>query len=202
MEKPNKILLDVVAATLAGSFLHVLPMHYSPLVTLGYVEVNSAITDGKGFATRATESGIKFVQDHTTATQQNDTSSQIGNDAPLSASQFDIIKPLQTAKLSFVIEDGIPVPTEKPKRGGGTGNSIYPFDVLNVGQSFFVPDGEKKATKTMASTVTAANIRYSKEVVPAQTRVNRKGATVPVTYQEREFICRPVEGGARIWRLV
>jgi len=110
----------------------------------------------------------------------------------------------QTAKGSekemsneFVIEKGIEIP--KLKRGGGAGNSKYPFDKMEVGDSFFVA----KEAKTLGGTVSSANKRYAVEV-EGETRVNRKGNAVPKTVQERKFEARVSEkdgvAGTRIFR--
>lgn len=54
---------------------------------------------------------------------------------------------------SFVIED-IPLPASSPR----VARSAYPFEHLNVGQSFFVPtDGKKK----LSASVSNANKRYA-----------------------------------------
>ncbi len=96
----------------------------------------------------------------------------------------------ETAKPKFEIESNIVVPERKRNstglRAGRT--PIYPFDALEIGQSFFVPDADgKSAHKSMASTLSGVNTRYSEEV-PGQTRVNRKGATVPATKQTRKYV--------------
>lgn len=96
-------------------------------------------------------------------------------------------------KPEFVIEDNVAIPAVSG-RGGRIG-SVYPFDKLNVGQSFFVP----KAAKNLASTVSSANARYA-EVIPGETRKDRNGKDVPKTKFTRHFIVRSVEGGSRIWR--
>ena len=78
---------------------------------------------------------------------------------------------------------------------------MYPFDALNVRQSFFVPNTEDKpnAAKSLASTVSSATARYA-EVVEGQFKTNKKGEQVPVTRETRKFVVRSVEGGARVWR--
>jgi hypothetical protein len=70
---------------------------------------------------------------------------------------------------------------------------------MEVGQSFFVD----KSAKNLASTVSSANARFAEEIA-GETRVDRKGNTVPKTKQTRSFIVRSVEEngvkGSRIWR--
>lgn len=107
----------------------------------------------------------------------------------------------------------------KTKRGGGAGTGApvkYPFDTLEVGQFFFIPDSEVAkgdAFKTLGSAVGSANQRYAKETGTTQvvTRAKRgadhktiKGAdgknemetvTLPVKEQTRRFVVNKVEGG-------
>lgn len=110
----------------------------------------------------------------------------------------------------FEIEADVEMPTIV--RGRATKASIYPFDKLEVGQSFFVSDsvfdkdGEKgSAAKSMNSTTSTANRRYS-EVIPGEFTTNKKGESVPATRQLRKFVCREFKHetkgpGARIWRI-
>jgi hypothetical protein len=72
----------------------------------------------------------------------------------------------------FQIEKGVPIP---PRRGGG--ESIYPFDAMEVGDSFLVPNGTK-STKALHSA--------------AQTAKKRLG---------RSFAVRAVANGTRVWRI-
>ncbi len=73
----------------------------------------------------------------------------------------------------------------------------YPFEQLEIGQSFFVPVSEDKPNpaKSLASTVTSANDRHAYEI-EGETMVNRKGETVPKKGFNKRFIVRPVEDGA------
>lgn len=102
-----------------------------------------------------------------------------------------------TNTSAFAIEDGIALPAS----ARGRTSTTYPFEALNVGQSFFVPNTAEKpnAAKSLASTVSSATARYE-EVIEGQTKVNKKGDTVPATRQTRKFVVRAVEGGARVWR--
>lgn len=171
-------LAAVVAAGEAGMFT---PTDFhAPLVAEGLVEINTAIVEPAtgNIATRATQKGIESVNTNQTANQA---------------------AALQTAasKPTFNIEDGIEVPKAA---GRGRTSNTYPFDQLNVGQSFFVPNDEKKpnAAKSLASTVSSATARYAEDT--GQTKQNSKGETVPVMKNTRQFVVRAVEGGARIWR--
>jgi cell division septum initiation protein DivIVA len=85
-------------------------------------------------------------------------------------------------KQEFKIEKSIPVP--ESKRGGRKAD-VYPFESLEVGDSFFVASTEAKPNpaKSLASTVSSATKRYA-------------NAT-----PKRAFTVRAVDGGARIWRV-
>jgi hypothetical protein len=165
-------LAAIVAAMNTDPFYILVPKaEAEKLAADGLAEINTSIADPskKGrVATRATQKGIDSL-------------------ATASA------EPVATDKPEFVIEDNVAIPAVSG-RGGRIG-SVYPFDKLAVGQSFFVP----KAAKNLASTVSSANARYA-ELIPGQTRKDRKGNDVPATKFTRHFIVRSVEGGSRIWR--
>lgn len=161
----------IVAATQAGNpgYLMVPTAEAQKLAADGLVELNTAMTGDGTIATRATQKGIDSVN-----TNANTNPAPVGAEKP-----------------KFVIEDNVSIPAIS---GRGRIGSVYPFDELKVGQSFFVP----KAAKNLASTVSSANARYAEET--GETRVNRKGETVPKYKFTRQFIVRSVEGGSRIWR--
>lgn len=88
----------------------------------------------------------------------------------------------QTGSRAFTFDAGIPVPAA---RRGGRSQNAYGFEVMEVGQSFFIPatDDNPNPSKRVASTVSSA----SKRLDP------------------KEFIVRSVEEdgrgkGARVWR--
>jgi hypothetical protein len=180
--KPKKSTLDmaaIIAATKEGNFVYTSATDHADALAQGLVEVNPSMTNDAGaFATRATQKAID------TMTQTN---------TPV---------PAESAKPSFAIDDGIPLAAVV---GRGRGTETYPFDKLNVGQSFFVPATAERPNpaKSLASTVSSAQRRYA-ETVEGQTRTNRKGEEVPATKATRKFEMRAVEEngvkGARIWR--
>jgi hypothetical protein len=114
--------------------------------------------------------------------------------------------------MSFEIETGIAVP--KTTRGGKR-ESAYPFNKLEVGQSFFIPASEKhpEPEKSLASTISGATKRYdvpdldengvqkTKEINSPKTQEKR---TVLATKHTRTFIIRAAEKdgvkGARVFR--
>lgn len=107
----------------------------------------------------------------------------------------------------------------KVKRGGGGGSGApvkYPFDTLEVGQFFFIPNSEVAkgdAFKTLGSAVGSANQRYAKDTGETHqvTRAKRgadhktiKGAdgknvmetvTLSKKVATRRFVVNKVEGG-------
>lgn len=169
---------EIVAAGANG--LYTAPAIHGPLVEAGLVEINPGMTNEAGeIATRATQKGIDSMN------QNTETAAPAATSAPVAS--------------SFTIEDNVPMPTAS---GRGRGGNTYPFDALNVGQSFFVPNSEEKpnAAKSLASTVSSATARYAVESADGATKVNKKGETVPVMVETRKFVVRAVEGGARVWR--
>lgn len=102
-------------------------------------EANPNITEGDKVAVRLTDAGLAAASQSTANTAT--TSAPAGG---------------------FEIEDGVAMPAGV---GGGPRGSIYPFDKLNVGQSFHVPATAENPTpaKSLASTVSSATARYAVE---------------------------------------
>lgn len=174
-EAPALDLAAIIAATAAGSFVYTSVEAHAKALESGLVEVNPSMTNEAGeLATRATQAGIDSMN-----APQNESA------AP-------------ARKSAFTIDDGIPL---APVTGRGRGGETYPFEKLAVGQSFFVPNTAEKpnVAKSLASTVSSATRRFATEI-PGQTRVDRKGNTVPALQITRKFVLRAAEGGARIWR--
>lgn len=107
----------------------------------------------------------------------------------------------------FEIETNVEFPGSARRSGL---SESYPFSSLPNGGSFFVEQTADRpdVVKSMGSTVTSANRRYSKPV-EGMTRTNRKGREVPVLSYERFFVVRPgtktnADGttvkGARVFR--
>ena len=168
-------LAAIIAATNSGSFVYTSPEAHASALAEGLVEVNPSMTNEAGeLATRATAKGIESMN----------------------APQTPAAAP--AAKPTFAIEDSIEL---APVTGRGRGGETYPFDQLNVGQSFFVPNSAEKpnVAKSLASTVSSATRRYAEEI-PGETRTDRKGNVVPALKETRKFVVRAVEGGARVWR--
>lgn len=178
---------EIVAAGANG--LYTSPEVHSSLVEEGLVEINPSMTNEAGeIATRATQKGIDSV--NTPKTETGTAEASATPSAPAAAS-------------SFVIEDDVPMPAVS---GRGRGGNTYPFEQLEAGQSFFVPNTEAKpnAAKSLASTVSSATSRYAVPAEDGATKLNRNGEEVPVMVETRKFVVRSVEEngvkGARVWR--
>ena len=151
-----------------------------PLLKDGLVEQNPDITEGDKIATRATEKGI--------AEYNAQKDAENGGDGGASA---------------FEIDDGVPMPTA---RGGGRTSTQYPFDRLEVGQSFHIPATTDKPnpSKSIASTVSAATKKYATPT--GETKKSPKGNDIPVLNYTRKFSVKAVDAsdpkgaGARVWR--
>lgn len=182
-------LAEIVAAGANG--IYTSPEVHTPLVEQGLVEINPGMVDENGnVATRATQKGIESL-DNSNGSGENATTEATSETAATGKTE--------KVKTMFQIEDNVPVPAIS---GRGRGGETYPFEQLEVGQSFFVPNSESKpnAAKSLASTVSSATARYAVPSEDGATKTNKKGETVPVMVETRKFIVRSVEGGARVWR--
>ena len=142
------LLASIVAATQANSFVYTAEADHKPLIEAGLVEINPAMADESGsVATRATQKGIDQV-----TTAQNQAQAEVST---------------VVVKSAFVLESGVPLPTVS---GRGRTGTTYPFDLMEVGQSFFVANSEDKpdAAKSLASTVSSATARFAVPKVPAE----------------------------------
>lgn len=183
-EVGNATLENVVAATVAGSFVYTAASVHVPLIEAGLAEINPAISNEAGeLATRATQKGIETVS--STSTQETAAAAPV------------------TASSGFAIEANVPMPSIS---GRGRTGTTYPFDKMEPGHSFFVPNSQDKpnAAKSLASTVSSATARYAVPAADGSTKANKAGEQVPVMVETRKFVVRSVEEngvkGARVWR--
>jgi len=122
--------------------------------------------------------------------------SQPAPTAPVSTKPAaSIAKKVEAVLAPIEIEDGIPLPSITRKSAKV---NPYPFDLLKVGQSFFVP----LAVRKMA---THANQAMKKHMVQDGTFTkNKKGEDVPAMIKTVVFEIRPAEKdgvqGCRIFR--
>jgi hypothetical protein len=187
-------LANIVAATnTEAGMCYMTEKSVQVLVDAGFVECNIAMTnpdDAKQVAVRATPTGMAYD--------------------PVEQAQPEGTEPMETPATAFAIEDGVKIPAIKRT---GSATSVYPFDALAVGQSFFVPATEEMPNpgKSLASTVSSASKRYATE--NGTRTINRRNkesgemeqVEVPAYDYERKFMVRSVEEdgvkGARVWRV-
>ena len=185
------LLAEVVAATKEGSFVYTNAKARKSLEAANLVEINQSVTDDEGnVATRATTEGITMAE--TTNTEGGTANAEV--------------KAVAKPTVSSIVADVV-----MPSVRSGARSDVYPFATMEPGQSFFVPATEDKPNpaKSLASTVTSANLRYSEEI-PDETRTNRRGREVPARRQLRDFALRTVAdggpwgypgvAGAAVWR--
>lgn len=144
----DKSLLATIIAAMANAdapFHMATPAEVKNLLDNGMVETNTEITDGDKVAVRATEKGQ--AEAPAPSTNEGNTNVTDTNTAP--------------AASAFALIEGAVLPEGRAPRS----SSVYPFETMNVGQSFFVPATENKPNpaKSLASTISSANKRFSKE---------------------------------------
>lgn len=185
----NVALLKAIAS---GSVTHISQEDGLPLLNANppLIEVNTNdIVDGQA-AVRLTQEGITMI------------GGQVASN------------PVASVSNGYSIISNAALPAAK--RGGRGGAPVqYPFDALEVNQSFFVPVSAKhpNPVKTLGSTVSSANMRYSvetgemktvertkrgeknKALVDAQGNKLKEMVTVAVRKQTRKFAIRPVKAG-------
>jgi hypothetical protein len=171
------------------------------LAEAGLIELNPQMIEGDKIAARTTDAGVDTYQNGDSVEPVNEDNQPANEPATNQGT-----KPM----TEFSIDTGVPVPAIKRS---GAATSIYPFDALEVGQSFFVPATEDMPNpgKSLASTVSSASKRYATETGTRElTRKNRttgeqETVTVPTYTYERKFMVRSVEEngvkGARVWRI-
>lgn len=158
----------IVAATQAGNLSYGEEFDLSYLIENGLIEIKDRNpTNNEQIAFVATQKAIADVN-------------------PASASTpAETQKPKGTTKMSFVIEN---IPVVAGKRGGGSRAAKYPFDNLEVGQSFFVPATEEHPdpAKSLASALTNAMKKYDVPDMDETTGIQKtKNITVPKTGEKR-----------------
>jgi hypothetical protein len=191
------LLKEVVDATLATGFLYAAPGPLQALADLEYVEINADFKDADGnVGARATQKGIDFINGSNV------------NKAPIEAGEvvesldvptgFDVTNSISKGEYTIAT-----VAFPGSRRTGRSAKTVYPFDDLEAGQSFFIAaeEGQTAADvqKKYVSTVSYATSRFA---VPIEgvTRIRklRNGATSEVPKKEatRQFKIRAVADGA------
>lgn len=106
------------------------------------------------------------VGDQTNTNVNDQTGTVVGDQANLGNTGTAPAGNTATATPSFVIKSGIALPKiERASRGGAAnGQSKYPVDQLQPGQSFFIPSpaGMKSPSKTFGSMIATKNKQFGK----------------------------------------
>lgn len=158
MAKITKAMIASVLAIAASptGFLMLTQAEGADIVNAGLATVDTANVEGDKAAVSLTDEGKKLAAENGAG----------GAEAPATASKIEI-------------DDAVAMPTEKTRR---TREGIYPFDKLEVGQSFHVAKTAENPdpVNRLQSSVSGARVKYSVEV-PGETE------TVKVkTYKKAE----------------
>ena len=210
----QKALREIVAATQEGSFAYTSEEVYEKLIEHGFIEINNEIKDETGdVAARATQAGIDYASEVlNTGGLHLESASQVGligerADALAKETAEHIAK----TKASVVIEKGVPLPSKG--YAFVQRRQAFPFDELDIEDSFFIKSTESKPEpwKSYASTVSNATRSFAVPDPSGEMVVSRKGQKVPKLVQTRKFVIRAVEEtdaetgevvvGARVWRV-
>jgi hypothetical protein len=167
------LLQKIVAATKSPpGFTYASEFDLVQLIALDLVEVNAAFKNAAGNLTvRASSTADDYLEN-------------IGaNEMTKHEPPVEVV----TNATGFEIDNDVPVPAIKRAKGAAT-NSKYPFDLLEVGQSFHIPAvaGEKDMAKKLASVVVMANRRFSSDIPGEFTTrsFNRRIKLSPGVYQK------------------
>ncbi len=193
------LLESSAAAEQAGTFLYVSKPEGEPLLQYNppLIEVYFQNRNEQGVAARLTAAGKELLM-----SSQNAAGQATANAA---------VKP------SYGIISGAVLPQSKRGNKGGGAPIVYPFDQMEIGQSFFVPVSEKHKdpVKTLGSTVSSANMRYAVDTGEKRTVTRAKRgkknmavldangqkimetSEVPVYRHTRKFTIRAVEAGKK-----
>ena len=194
------LLRAIANADAAGATFYATQAEGMPLVQAQYAVVNGAEVDpndGNKRGMHITEAGAKYLA------EANGGALPQAHTKPVSA--------------YAVIGAGIELPKVKrgfqKGQGGGGAPSKYPFDTMDVGSSFFVPNTDVKngdAVKTLGSAAGSANQRFAKPTGEKETIQRAKrgadhkavkgpdGKNVMETVERekheftRKFVVRPV----------
>lgn len=200
-----------------NNFMFVQPVFADALAAAGFAEVHPTMTDEQGNkASRSTATGdaaaTAYIQAKEAAAAAPAAAPAVGSpfstssaaafgtaapaapQAPAAVPAVAPTVPPQAAPAAvapvptnFKIAANVPIP--EAQRFGKT--AVYPFDALQVGQSFFVAASEKRPNpaKSVASTVNSAN----KRLAPRNFAVRRVDDGAPWGF--------PGQHGAGVWRL-
>lgn len=191
------LLQSIAKATAENNVVYVNKSEGEPLLAKALIVVNLEMpdpNDASRVASRITDTGLEYLKNMTNA---------------------QATKPVEAASTGFAIITNAVLPASKRGNKGGGAPTIYPFEQMEIGQSFFVPKSEKHPdpVKTLGSTVSSANMRFAEEtgqtkevertkrgsdhkaVVDAAGNKVKEKVTVPVYKFTRKFALRSVKKG-------
>jgi len=140
-KKETALLEKIATATAENTFVYMTEKAIKTLVKAELVECNPNDLDENGkIATRATSEGLALVMKPVDASEGETTPEAVSSD-------------------EFELESGIAIPVA---RRGRSGSTRYPFDRMEVDQSFHVAATEENPNpaKKIASSVSSAIKRY------------------------------------------
>jgi hypothetical protein len=204
----------IVAATKAHpNYTFASLLNCASLETLGLIEINRGITDPQT-GNPAVRALFPVADEYLANIGANEAMSK--SESPVAA----VAGATAVEAPRFELDDNVPIPAIK--RGGSLTPRVspYPFDTMNVGQSFHIAATEDvpNPSKKYASTVSSANARYSFEVKDAAGAVvyenkvskdengNPVTTSVPKLDYTKKFVIRSVDAsdargaGARVFR--
>ncbi|QDH84431.1 hypothetical protein Axy19_034 [Achromobacter phage vB_AxyS_19-32_Axy19] len=205
MSKPiSKTLQSLIDTIEAQGFVYMSAGDRAKLEAHGYeFEVNPHMVDPEDADFVATR--FKVYEDDQTGTNSApvDNSNESAHNSVIASNNTEAPQQTQTAvsaqpkkegkksmfKIATVAIETIPA--------AARASAKYPFEQLEVGQSFFVPNAASEkgdAAKTLASTISGANKKFSTPI-EGQTKIMR-GKTVQVREPQRTFEGRRVADGA------
>ncbi len=196
-KKPKAVSVNVAVLTAianAGDNGRVSKADGEPLVAAGLIQVDTTNLDAQGNAlARATDAGNQYLNNLNSGEEKG--------------------KPM------FGIMKGIPIPeSQRGNKKGAGAPAKYPFETMEVGDTFFVGNSQVKngdASKSLASTVSQQNMQYrtetgetetkertkrgekNKAVLDAEGNKVKETVTVPVYKQTRKYVSRAVKASAK-----
>lgn len=191
----------LVTATLSETgMIYAKEKEVAPLVKSGYAEINPELKNEAGeVAARATQAGIDA---HNRAVAKENAPVEDFDEEPEQAIEESKTETKGSKMTYEILDEQLPEVKQTRNR-----SSKYPFEQLQVGQSFKVMDSDfdnNDAHSAMASAVAAANRRYSEEIEGEVTTVKRGaqvGKEVPARRQLRLFKQVRIAGGTQIGRV-
>lgn len=206
MAKPiSKTLQSLIDTIEAQGFVYMSAGDRAKLEAHGYeFEVNTAMVDPedpdfvatrfKTYAEDGQTGSNSGSVDKPKEEAQNSVIASNNTEAQQQPQTATPAKPKQEGKKQMFKIATVAIETVAP---AARASAKYPFEQLEVGQSFFVPNSASEkndAAKTLASTISGANKKFSTPV-EGQTKIMR-GKTVQVREPQRLFEGRRVADGA------